>query len=51
MIRARAVEKRYGEKRVLRGLDLELERGGFLVATHAAARFADLATAQTALAR
>ena len=33
MIRARGVEKRYGEKRVLRGLDLELERGGFLVVT------------------
>ena len=33
MIRARAVEKRYGDKRVLRGLDLELERGGFLVVT------------------
>jgi heme exporter protein A len=33
VIRARALERRYGEKRVLRGLDLELERGGFLVVT------------------
>jgi ABC-type multidrug transport system ATPase subunit len=33
VIRARGVEKRYGDKRVLRGLDLELERGGFLVVT------------------
>ena len=33
MIRARAVEKRYGDKRVLRGLDLDVERGGFLVVT------------------
>ena len=33
MIRARALEKRYGDKRVLRGLDLEVERGGFLVVT------------------
>jgi ABC-type multidrug transport system ATPase subunit len=33
VISARALEKRYGEKRVLRGLDLSLERGGFLVVT------------------
>jgi len=33
VIRARALEKRYGDKRVLRGLDLEVERGGFLVVT------------------
>jgi heme exporter protein A len=33
MIRAAALEKRYGPKRVLRGLDFELERGGFLVVT------------------
>jgi heme exporter protein A len=33
VIRARGVEKRYGDKRVLRGLDLELDRGGFLVVT------------------
>jgi len=33
VIRVQGVEKRYGEKRVLRGLDLELERGGFLVVT------------------
>jgi heme ABC exporter ATP-binding subunit CcmA len=33
VIHARAVEKRYGEKRVLSGLELELERGGFLVVT------------------
>ena len=33
MIRARQLEKRFGEKRVLRGLELELERGGFLVVT------------------
>jgi heme exporter protein A len=35
MIRAVALEKRYGLKRVLRGLDFELERGGFLVVTGA----------------
>ena len=35
MIRARAVEKRYGRRRALRPLDLELERGGFLVVTGA----------------
>ena len=33
MIRAEALEKRYGLKRVLRGLDFELERGGCLVVT------------------
>jgi heme exporter protein A len=33
MIRAAGLEKRYGPKRVLRGLDFELERGGFLVVT------------------
>ena len=33
MIRARAVEKRYGRRRALRPLDLDLERGGFLVVT------------------
>jgi ABC-type multidrug transport system ATPase subunit len=33
VIRAQGLEKRYGEKRVLRGLDLELEHGGFLVVT------------------
>jgi heme exporter protein A len=31
VIRATGLEKRYGEKRVLRGIDFELERGGFLV--------------------
>ena len=35
MIRAAGLEKRYGDKRVLRGLDFELERGGFLVVTGA----------------
>jgi heme exporter protein A len=35
MIRAVALEKRYGLKRVLRGLDFELELGGFLVVTGA----------------
>jgi heme ABC exporter ATP-binding subunit CcmA len=35
VIRARAVEKRYGRRRALRPLDLELERGGFLVVTGA----------------
>jgi heme exporter protein A len=35
VIRAAALEKDYGEKRVLRGLDFELERGGFLVVTGA----------------
>jgi heme exporter protein A len=33
VIRASALEKRYGEKRVLRGLDFDLPRGGFLVVT------------------
>jgi heme exporter protein A len=33
VIRAAGLEKRYGDKRVLRGLDFELERGGFLVVT------------------
>jgi len=35
VIRAAGLEKRYGPKRVLRGLDFELERGGFLVVTGA----------------
>ena len=33
MIRATALGKRYGTKPVLRGVDFELERGGFLVVT------------------
>ena len=33
MIRAAGLEKRYGFKRVLRGVDFELGRGGFLVVT------------------
>lgn len=33
MIRAHRLGKRYGEKRVFRGVDLELPRGGFLVVT------------------
>ena len=33
MIRARGLGKRFGEKRVLRGVDLDLDRGGFLVVT------------------
>ena len=33
MIRAQGLGKRFGEKRVLRGVDLELDRGGFLVVT------------------
>jgi heme exporter protein A len=33
VIRARGLERRYGTKRVLHGLDFELERGGFLVVT------------------
>jgi ABC-type multidrug transport system ATPase subunit len=33
MIRARQVGKRFGEKRVLRDLDLEVPRGGFAVVT------------------
>ena len=35
MIRARALEKRYGRRRALRAVDLELERGSFLVVTGA----------------
>jgi len=35
VIRACGLAKDYGEKRVLRGLDFELERGGFLVVTGA----------------
>jgi heme exporter protein A len=35
VIQARAVEKRYGHRRALAPLDLELERGGFLVVTGA----------------
>jgi ABC-type multidrug transport system ATPase subunit len=35
MIRARQVEKRFGDKRVLRGLDFELPLGGFLLVTGA----------------
>ena len=33
MIRARKLSKRYGDKRVLQGLDLDVEDGGFLVLT------------------
>jgi heme exporter protein A len=33
VLTARRLGKRYGEKRVLRGIDLELHRGGFLVVT------------------
>jgi heme exporter protein A len=33
MIEARALGKRFGEKRVLRGVELELPRGGFAVVT------------------
>lgn len=33
MIRGRGVEKRYGRKRVLRGVDIAVERGGFAVVT------------------
>jgi heme exporter protein A len=33
VIRAHGIGKRFGEKRVLRGVDLELCRGGFLVVT------------------
>jgi len=33
VIRARGLERRYGDKRVLRGLNFELPRGGFLVVT------------------
>ena len=33
MIRARALGKRFGDKRVLDGIDLDLERGSFLLVT------------------
>lgn len=33
MLTARGLGKRYGDKRVLRGIDLRLPRGGFLVVT------------------
>jgi heme exporter protein A len=33
VITARGLERRYGDKRVLRGLDFDLSRGGFLVVT------------------
>ena len=33
MIRARGLSKRFGDKRVLEGIDLDLERGGFLLVT------------------
>jgi heme exporter protein A len=33
MIRARALERRFGAKRVLRGLDLDVDRGAFVVVT------------------
>jgi heme exporter protein A len=33
VIRARALQKRYGPKRVLRGLDVDVARGDFLVVT------------------
>ena len=33
MIRARGLERRYGAKRVLRGVDLDVERGGFTLVT------------------
>jgi heme exporter protein A len=33
VLRARGIGKRFGEKRVLRGVDLDLDRGGFLVVT------------------
>jgi ABC-type multidrug transport system ATPase subunit len=33
MIRARSLGKRFGEKRVLRGIELDLPRGGFAVVT------------------
>jgi heme ABC exporter ATP-binding subunit CcmA len=33
VLKARRLGKRYGEKRVLRGIDLALPRGGFLVVT------------------
>jgi heme exporter protein A len=33
MIRAKGLSKRYGDKRVLQGVDFELARGGFLLVT------------------
>jgi heme ABC exporter ATP-binding subunit CcmA len=33
MIRARGLEKRYGERRILRGVEFDLARDGFLVVT------------------
>ena len=33
MIRGRSVEKRYGDKRVLRGVDIAVARGNFLIVT------------------
>jgi heme exporter protein A len=33
VIRARRLEKRYGDKRVLRGVEFEVARGGFLLVT------------------
>ena len=33
MIRARGLEKRFGEKRVLAGVELDVERGGFVLVT------------------
>jgi heme exporter protein A len=33
VIEARGLEKRFGDKRVLRGVDVELEHGGFLLVT------------------
>jgi heme exporter protein A len=33
LIRARGLERRYGAKRVLRGIDFEVERGGFTLVT------------------
>jgi ABC-type multidrug transport system ATPase subunit len=33
VVRARGLEKRFGDKRVLRGVDLDLARGGFLLVT------------------
>ena len=33
VIRARGLSRRYGERRVIEGLDLEVERGGFVLVT------------------
>jgi ABC-type multidrug transport system ATPase subunit len=33
VIRARGLEKRYGDKRILRGIELDVERGDFLLVT------------------